>query len=52
VLFIKLEMSAFHLYKKLLPCKLCGGEVDSGSICNSCKDKIKRERKKKRISRE
>ena len=52
MLLVKFEMSAFHLYKKILPCKLCGGEVDSGSTCNSCKDKIKRERKKKRISRE
>ena len=39
-------MTAFHRFKKLPLCKICGGEVDTGSMCERCKDRIKKEKKK------
>lgn len=44
-------MSAFHVYKKREPCKICGGEVDYGSMCQKCRDKIRKQNAKNKRSK-
>jgi len=37
-------MTAFHLFKPIAKCKICGIEIDYGSMCGSCRHKLRKEK--------